>query len=234
MTLIKNHMLERAGKSMSLRMKRVLQYLRDAKQQDWPFVDLPGVPKQTVKALTKRAWIYESPGIDGSVKYTITDSGERALHLFEKPLRSNPHKICPECGIRSKHVTASGRMEGYCIECQRVLSRRKWEHKATRFKSNTCPRCQKRERHQYPNGRIATYCEHCNRVTKRRNKRKNKQRKIEQARRGELICIRCKTNPRHFTDKSVYDYCRDCLRQYMNEYNDRRRPNSQVARSREP
>lgn len=222
---------ELMGMSITSPMLEALKLLRDAKKLEWPFIPLPGFHKLTVDALVRRRWVFASSGMDG-VRYKITDAGERALRIFEKPSRRNPDKICPTCGIRPKHISASGRLNAYCTECERDLGRRKWQHNAPRFKSHTCPRCEKRPRHQYPNGKTATYCERCIRTTKRQNKKKNKQRKIEQARRGELICIRCKANPRHYTEKSVYDYCRDCLKVYMANYNDRRRPDSPAAKQR--
>lgn len=219
---------ERRGIAMSSRMFDALQILRAAKESEFPFIDLPGVYKSTIRALVERDWIFPSPGLDG-IRYKITARGEKAMRIFEEPLRSNPNKICPDCGIRPKHVSSTGRLAAYCLECDRVLSRRKWQHKTPRFKSNTCPRCQRRPRHQYPGGRIATYCKRCTRTTKRQNKRKNKQRKIEQAKRGELMCIECKNSPRHYTENSVYDYCWSCWQAYMTRYNDKRRPNSKPA-----
>ncbi len=222
---------ELMGMSMTSPMFEALKLLRDAKKLEWPFIPLEGFHKLTIDALIRRRWIFASPGLDGT-RYKITDAGERALRIFEKPSRSNPDKICPTCGIRPKHVSASGKTHGYCLECDRDLGRRKRQHGVPRFKSDICPRCQKRKRYHYPGGGIATYCKHCNRIMKRRNKKANKQRKIEQARRGELICIRCKVKPRHYTEVSVYDYCQDCLKVYMADYNDRRRPHSPAAKQR--
>lgn len=223
---------ELMGMSITPPMLEALKLLRDAKRIVWPFIPLEGFHKLTIDALVRRDWIYASRGLDGT-RYKITDAGERALRIFEKPSRRNPDKVCPTCGVRPKHVTRTGKMHGYCIECDRDLGRRKRLHNAPRFKSLICPRCQKHKRYKYPGGKFATYCKRCNRLMKRRNKKANKQRKIEQARRGELICIRCKTNPRHYTEKSVYDYCRGCLKVYMAEYNDKRRPDSPAAKQRQ-
>lgn len=221
----------RRGVTMTSYQFRVLRLLRDAKAAEFPFIDLVGVDKRTIRNLHDQDWIFVSPGLDGT-RYTITERGERALRVHEEPLRRNPNSICPTCKERPRHVTKSGRISAYCLECARDLSRRKWEHRAPRFKSDTCPRCKKRPRHEYPGGGIATYCTHCVRVMKRRNKRKNKQRKLDAARRGELMCITCKVKPRHHTDVSVYDYCMDCLRAYQTQYNDQRRPNSPSAKAR--
>lgn len=220
---------------MTRREFRVLQYLREAKRLDpeCPFAELPGVHKLTIRAIQNKGWLFISPGAGLDVpKYYISEQGERALRIFEQPPRGF-EGICPNCGLRPKHITASGRMEGYCLECGNELGRRKYHHGVPKAKEGSlCPRCQKRPRHVHPGGKQITYCEHCNRVRKRQNKRKNKQRKLEQARRGELICIRCKSKPRHYTEHSVYDYCVDCWRDYMREYNDRRRPDSRAAKGR--
>lgn len=227
---------ERHGMVMTRREMGILQYLHQAKERDseCPFADLPGVHKLTIRALMRKGWIFISPGkgLD-TPKYYISEQGERALRIFEQPPRRYDG-ICPSCNERPVHISSSGRRTGYCLECGNELSRRKYHHGVPKGSedNSVCPRCNKRPRHVLPGGKQITYCEHCNRVMKRRNKRKNKQRKMELARRGELLCIRCKAKPRHYTDKSVYDYCEDCWHQYMREYNDRRRPGSRAAQER--
>lgn len=226
---------KRNGVIMTHKQMDVLLHLRQAKELDpeCPYTALDGVYKSIINALTEKGWVWFSPGLDGT-KYYISVHGERALRIFEKPTGKRYDGICPDCGIRPKHISSSGRKSGYCLECGNRLGRRKYHHGVPKGSSDNgnCPRCNKRPRHVLPGGKQTTYCDYCTRVLKRRNKRKNKQRLIEKARRGELMCIRCKKNPRHFTEKSVYDYCFSCWSAYLIEYNDRRRPNSRAARRR--
>lgn len=227
---------ERHGMVMTHKQLDVLVRLREAKLADpeCPFAALDDVNKRIVRSLVDRGWIFISPGLDGT-KYYISVHGERALRVFERPVGKRYDGLCPDCGVRPKHVSASGRQSGYCLECSNRLGRRKYHHGVPRASADNsiCPRCHKRPRHVLPGGKQVTYCLHCKRVMARRNKRKNKQRLMEKARRGELICIRCKERPRHYTENSVYDYCRECWTAYLIEYNDRRRPNSRAARERQ-
>lgn len=218
---------------MTRRQMKVLIRLRDAKRADpeCPYIALDDVYKSTRTTLMNRGWMWVSPGLDGT-KYYISVHGEKALAVFEKPVGKRYDGICPDCGVRPVHVTASGRRSGYCLECANATGRKKWAHRVTRFRSPICPSCKLRPRHKQPNGTVITYCSECDRVKKRANKEKNKQRNMERARRGELLCISCKENPRYVTEKSVYDYCESCLKTYYIEYNDRRRPNSRAARER--
>lgn len=227
---------QRYGMSMTRRQLNILKYLREAKQADpeCPYTALPGVPKATVRSLMEKGWIFISPGLDGT-KYYLSDYGERALRIFEQPVGKRYDGICSNCCVRPVHISPSGRRSGYCLECGNELSRRKYHHGVPRASADhsICPRCNKRPRHVNPGGKQTTYCLHCKRVMARQNKRKNRKRKIERARRGELFCCICKVQPVHYTDNSVYDYCREHLREYMNAYNDRRRPNSRPARQRQ-
>lgn len=215
----------------------VLQLLVDARNQGWPFIPLEEVSPKLIRDLVRRQWIFLSPGgqLDAD-RFKILPAGEMALQEMLAPRKRRKtgirKPICPICGIRPKRFRPSGKLAPYCNQCENERSREKWHRNAPRFKSNICTRCKKNQRYVYPSGRMVAYCKRCLRIVKNENKQKNKQRKLEAARRGELMCIRCKMNPRHFTEHSVYDYCRDCLRTYMNEYNDRRRPDSGPAKLR--
>lgn len=212
-------------------MLAVLQQLRDARDADMPFIDLPGVHGNTLRSLINRDWIFASPGLDG-VRYKLTSRGEKALKVYE-PLERRYDGICPDCGKNPKHVTRGGHHEGYCLDCLRASAKRA---RALKLKVKNgdvpCSRCKKRPRHRHKNGTFNTYCDHCKNVMSRRWKRKAFRKKLERARRGELICIRCKTAPRHYTENTVYDYCAACFRAYMIAYNDKRRSGSRAAQQR--
>lgn len=81
----------------------VLQRLQAAAELDAPFQPLDDVNKVVRTSLVKRDLIFESAGLDGSVKYKITGRGEKALGNHTLDL-SNAHKqpaakrlVCEEC-----------------------------------------------------------------------------------------------------------------------------------------
>lgn len=108
---------------VSLNGINVLHQLREAKQNDWPFIHLPDVHKNTTRALERKGWIFGSLGSDG-IRYTITSAGLKALKIYEKPARRFDG-ICPTCGTRPKRVRANGRLDPYCRECRAVSNRRR-------------------------------------------------------------------------------------------------------------
>lgn len=213
-------------------MMKLLLILREAHNADSPFIHLDGVHKRTMTALLDRDWIFASPGVDGT-RYKITGRGLKALQVYE-PVERRRDDICPDCNERPKHVTKSGRKEGYCIECLRKSDRRKYHLGIDKNPNTLCPRCKKRPRHRQPGGKVITYCEHCDRVRKRAAKRKKQREQKKLLRAGGFIkcriagCDACV----HFTEKSVYDQCEMHWRAFMTAYNDKRRPASKAAKSR--
>lgn len=193
----------------------VLRYLLRCKQQDWPFVPLPDVHPHTIRSLLSKDWIFASEGHDGT-RYGITSRGEKAFKVYEHPTRRSDG-LCPRCGTRPKHTTASGRTSGYCLECDRRRGKRMRALNMPRFKSDICPNCGIRERKCSKTGKVKTYCAKCTREIYH-------QHLLERIHSGEVIlCRRCKNAPRHYTDKRVYDYCYPCWLDYMNAYNRKRR-----------
>lgn len=213
-------------------MMKVLLDLRAAAEADSPFIHLPGVHGNTLNSLLARDWIFASPGSDGT-RYKITGRGLKALKVYEPTLRRSDG-ICPDCGKNPKHVAASGRVDGYCIDCLRKTQRRKYHLNIGKNPDTLCPRCKKRPRHRQPSGSVITWCKECDRERKRDAKREKRRQQLELVHAGEFIkcrkaeCVKCA----HFTDKTVYDMCLDHLRAYMNEYNDRRRPGSAASKTR--
>ncbi len=213
----------------------VLQYLREAKAHDpeCPIADLPGVDPRVIRSLMTKGWIFVSPGLDGT-KYYISVHGERALRIFEKPT-PRFDGICPRCNERPVHISKNGRNTRYCLECQRKQNKRKYELKLPRFQSKICPRCGERPRHQLKSGRYQTYCAECIHEGRKEERRRRRERELERIQNGEvLLCRRCKNAPRRLAGKYLSDYCDDCYRAYMAEYNDKRRPNSRAAKERKP
>lgn len=213
-------------------MMKVLLRLREAHEADSPFVHLPGVNKHTISALLERDWIFASPGVDGT-RYKITTRGLRDLKVYE-PVERRSDGICPDCNERPKHVTRSGRVEGYCIECLRKTGQRKYRLGIDKNPKALCSRCKKRSRHRQPGGKVLTYCQHCDRVLKRAAKRKQRRARLKLLKTGGFIKCRmagCDTCV-HFTEKSVYDLCETHWHAYLIAYNDKRRPTSKAAKSR--
>lgn len=213
-------------------MMELLIVLRAADQADSPFTHLPGANKHTIKALLERDWIFASPGADGT-RYKITGRGLRALQIYE-PVERRHDGICPDCNERPKHVTRSGKQEGYCIICLRKSGQREYRLGIDKNPNSPCSRCKKRPRHRQPGGKVLTYCQHCDRILKRAAKRKKRRDQLMLLKAGGFIKCRkteCETCV-HFTDKSVYDLCATHWHEYLDAYNDKRRPASKAAKSR--
>jgi len=215
------------------RLLDVLIRLRTAQDSDAPFDALTGVHKRTLNALIERGWIYSDPGRDGW-RYRITALGLKALKVYEPQLKRYDG-ICPECGDHPKHVTRGGRVEGYCAACLLKQGRRKYALRIESKRPDTlCPRCHKRTRSRLPNGRVRTYCEPCTRRLKHRDKKRQLRSRLERVLAGEFIKCRqpgCE-QPIHHTENSSYDFCVAHQREYMTNYNDRRRAESRAARKR--
>lgn len=213
----------RHGMNMSRRMLLLLQQMRQAKQDDWPWVILEGVHKRTINSLLKFGWVAASVGLDGT-RYSITVAGLKALSIFEQPPRRFDG-ICPACGIRPKQTKPNGRIYGYCVECEREHKRKQYHLGRYRMNPDAlCCQCHERPRHRTANGKVSAYCTQCRHARRAQERQRMHELNLERIRRGEvLLCRRCKERPRRYTDKYVHDYCRECQREYMNEYNHRRR-----------
>lgn len=194
--------------SMTGPMLDILRYLLVCKADETPFAPLeyPFAHGITVEGLLERGWIFQSPGLDG-VRYRITGLGEEALRLYERRINRRDG-ICPRCGVRPRHVRASGVRAGFCLECDRARCRGKQRNKA----GTPCPRCGG-QRYQYPGGDYSAYCEDCARETRRVNGRKEERALLERIRAGESVpmCKSCKAKPRRVFVNSVSSYCAECL-----------------------
>lgn len=209
---------------MTGHMRRVLEHLRDCKAQDWPLVHLTDVHKHTLNALVRRDWIFESPGLDG-VRYTITARGQQALDAYSVPPRQYRYDgICPDCGERPVHITASGNSLGYCLECRRARQIRKYRETGSTLKpGGLCPRCQQRPRHTYASGHTIAYCLPCRNALRADERRRKHERLLARIAAGEeVLCIRCKQRPRYHTQRQVYDYCQPCYYQQQRAVERRR------------
>lgn len=212
-------------------MMKVLLELRAAAEADSPFIHLPGVHSRTLRSLLNRDWIFKSPGSDGT-RYKVTGRGLKALKVYEPTLRRTDD-ICPTCGIRPKKVYPGGSKGGYCDECEREHKRKQLKLKGKQLNPDgLCPRCKERPKHKTRKGGVRSYCNVCKKELAKDERKRKHQRLLERIAAGEHIkCLKC-DEPRYHTQNTVYDYCYKHYRQYMNEYNDRRRPDSKPARSR--
>lgn len=212
-------------------MMKVLLALRAAADADAPFMHLPDVHGRTLWSLLNRDWIFKSPGLDG-VRYKLTGRGLKALKVYEPTLRRDDG-ICPACGIRPRNVYPGGREYGYCAECEREHKRKQFKLKGKQLKrEGLCPRCKERPKHVARTGRVASYCLQCKAERAKDERKRKHQRLLERIAAGEHIkCLKC-DQPRYHTQNTVYDYCYEHYWQYMNEYNDRRRPGSKASKKR--
>lgn len=202
--------------SMTGPMRDILTYLRECRADghEWVALEYPFAHGTTIKGLIRRDWIFESYGIDGSVKYKITGRGLGALNIYE-PARQRRDGICPRCNERPRAVT-DGRRVAYCAECERERNRQRHSAgKADGDPQRPCSRCGKRPRYQYPGGRLSTYCQHCTNVLRRQNARKNERRLFKEIQKGAPVplCQHCHQHPRYVSVNSVNPYCLGCLRE---------------------
>lgn len=223
---------KRHGLWMTSMMFEVLAYLHTANQQEWPFVLLPKVHKRTINSLTQRDWVFASPGHDG-VRYKITERGERALRLFSRPAKRQDG-ICPTCGIRPKHRYSSGVVHGYCKECEAEYKKAMYHLGRQRIDPDRlCSCCHQRPLHRMSGGKLSTYCTECRQAKRAEERRIRIERELARVRAGELLlCRMCHERPRAYTENYVRDYCPECQRIYMADYNDRRRAGSRAAQNR--
>lgn len=220
----------RGGLIMSQRMLLLLQDMRAAQAAGWKWVAFNGgVHKRTINSLIRRDWISQSKGIDG-VRYSITARGLKALRVFEAPTYRYDG-ICPTCGLRPRAVTASGNELAYCRECQRLHRKRQYELFGHQFAPDSlCPDCGQRPRQVYPSGKRGVYCRECRNKRRREERRSQKNLNRKRIERGEvLLCCRCHSRPRAYTDKTIYDYCEECRREYHREYYRSRHPHVRKA-----
>jgi hypothetical protein len=205
--------------SMTSNMMPVLQFLREAKQQGWAFQLLVDVNKKTRRVLTERDWIFESKGPDG-LKYAITERGLNALKVYE-PVLKRDDGICPTCNEQPVHYYSTGRKAGYCKECLCDLARRRYKRAGNGIRQDRmCSRCRKFPVHVRPSGRAITYCMHCKNVLGRRQKKRMHRRNIKRIQNGEFLkCGREGCNePRYHSENTVYDWCHQHYREYINDY----------------
>lgn len=212
-------------------MYEVLKCLVDAQAKDWTYVPLPGVHKRTINSLETRGWLLASPGVDGW-RYTITNEGKRAYKIFSRPAKRSDG-ICPTCGIRPRHYL-NGKRQGYCKECQAEYKKTMYHMGRHRINPDRlCSCCHQRPLHRMSGGKLSTYCTECRHARRKEEKRSQRERDLARVRAGEiLLCRMCKERPRAYTENYVRDYCPECQRAYLAQYNDRRRPGSKAAKSR--
>jgi hypothetical protein len=203
---------------MSQIMMAILYKLRESSQAGYPFIALEGVHHRTINSMLERDWMLESTGLDG-VRYKITGRGLHALKVYETP-KPRTDGICPRCGICPRTTYDTGTPCAYCEECIQEIGRKRYALKGNQLNpEGMCAQCSERQRHTYPSGHTIPYCMICRKAMRkqeREQKHKNLLKRIEQ---GEFLpCYRCREKPRYHTEKTVYDYCHGCYREYHNEY----------------
>lgn len=214
---------QRAGlPAMSYLMQAILQQLR-ASQPEHAFLNLAHVHSRTLRAMEEHDWIVRADKGAGKGFYAITGRGLKALAVYEAPSGYRFDGLCPDCGINPKRVSASGRQFGYCVECNRLRSNRKYQENGHQYRSDAlCPDCGERPRMVCSTGFIKPYCRECNRRRMKDERRRKYARKLARIRAGEFIgCCRCKDNPVYVAGSQVYDYCYDCYREKQNAWNKR-------------
>lgn len=201
----------------------MIRVLGDLMDDEWKYLE--DEHGRTIKSLIRRDWIVRSPGRDlDRTRYKITGRGKKAFMVYSDDSYNDRRYdgICPECGERERVTRSSGKQAGYCRECENRLCRRKSVRTSKRVQIATCPRCKKSEKHQYPGGMFSSYCLQCTRETKQEQKRRKRKRLIKLLKNGGHVgCLKCGQRV-HFTDRTVWDYCLNCYREYHRDYRKRR------------
>jgi hypothetical protein len=210
-------------------MLEILKRLRDAKDAGYPFIPLVMHGRTRNALFVVRDWIFESKGLDG-IRYGITGRGLRALKVYEKAVRRSDG-ICPACGIRPKHVSRSGRRDGYCEECLKESSRKKYAFKGSmKNPDRLCPKCGVKKRHVTASGAVCTYCDDCRREERKAEKARRKARWIAMFEAGNPPMCKCGRGPYYRVGDHIHDLCEQCWKEYMNAYNDKRRGGAPKSR----
>lgn len=213
-------------------MLLVLRHLKEAKEAGLSPVSLAefGLHKATLTALLDRDWIYEAR-VDGQARYGITARGERELRFYESPVAPRrTDGLCPACGLRPRHVSATGRVNGYCYECGKVYEKRQRDLGRPRLNPNRlCSMCRERPVHICSTGRPKTYCAECLKKHRRQEKARRQARWRAMIAAGDPPrCYKCGA-PVHFTEHTIYELCYDHYREYQNGYNRRRDARRRVS-----
>lgn len=222
--------------SMGETSMNILIYLYNTKRDGHPFAGLDGANKNSITYLTRLDLIFTSDGLDG-LRYKITGRGERVMRAYLKPPKRSDG-ICPDCCRNPKKVYSTGRRAGYCTDCLRRTASRQCElgidGRRTRLPGRVCSTCRKEPCHQFPGGTYSTYCRCCLKERRRKERRQRRATLLTRVRQGEFV--KCQKrgcdHPVYVAGNTVFEVCKDHHRQYMLEYNDRRRPDSQAARAR--
>lgn len=230
--LIKRRGLPGISPYMLAALKSLREAKENAKESGFPgeaFAELPGLHKHTLRALLdfNRDWIVAETLTEtvGGTRYAITARGLKALKVYEPELRRNDG-ICPDCGLRPKHVYTTGRKAGYCAVC--LSKQAKWRDQHGLYKGvpdRPCSRCKKKPRHQLPGGRLITYCKRCNQTLKRQGRRRRRKALLKAVQAGAPVpmCKACGERPRRVGPNYVDEMCEECRRAYQRDYHNRRK-----------
>ena len=202
---------------MTVQKMIVLMFLRDSADAGYPFA-IVEAQSRTIQTLMVADLIVRSPGLDGE-RYKITGRGRKTLEVYLQPLKRRSDGICPRCGERPLGVYKSGNRTAYCKPCQAERSAERYAEKGYEKNPGICPTCGVREKHITSTGNVRSYCQPCRRKYAKKERRRRQKRLNWKIDIGlPVLCIKCKERQRVRHGKTVYDYCHECYREYMNEY----------------
>ena len=208
----------------TIAMLDVLKLLREAHNNDNPFLYLDDVHGRTIRSLINRDWIVKSiaPKKIDRPRYKITGRGLKACAIYEIPSEEYDARrwdgICCRCNERERGIYDNGKIKPYCDVCMSKMYKRKYALFGYQKKEGVCPMCNERPKHIMPSGQVRSYCLPCRRVRAKEYRQRKYKREIERVRSGEvLLCYRCHENPRYVTANTVQDYCEECNRRYHME-----------------
>lgn len=198
--------------AMMYYVMREMQSIAD----EFIWVTLDDISDNTIRALLRRRLINKAE-IQGSTKYMLTSRAVDILVILNKP--DDGSKICPMCKTNVKHIGESGKLQRYCLLCNRERCRLRYLKNGTeRSKGAKCPKC-KGKLHRHSGGGLCGYCKKCYLEYSSNEKKRRNQRMLQRLQNGEVVlCAKCGNFPRHYTLNTAYGRCLNCLREYRMSY----------------
>jgi ribosomal protein S14 len=201
----------------------LLAELEQSLKDGYPWVTIPdpkcwrgrGSRTKRERTLVNYDLIVISPDpYTGERAYKITRRGINLLKAYRQRERRND-KLCPRCNEKPRHVSANGRVAGYCKECKNEVHAEVLERQRHKPNNQPCANCGREPRAVSSSGHIFQYCRQCLRDMGKHYREKNEQERLQRVKQGEVIlCSRCGERPAAVRRSGVKHYCDECIRYF--------------------
>jgi hypothetical protein len=222
-------MQKQARQRLTANQLKTLRVMADAKRNDDAWVTLGSTAKKTISSMVKRDLIFKSQGIDGSVKYTITGRGEKALAAAAAKKKKRRDGLCLVCGQAPATRKKNGTSTGYCQRCNSAVHKEYSRSYKRPYRGQLCPRCGVNNVAVARNGTARAYCKQCQseQVTGYQKRTRDL---VEAGLLQHPICAKPGCNqPRLVLKDRVHSYCQQHAREYFMAHHQKRKK-EKVAR----